>query len=497
MKKKWHKCLASILSALCLISCQKQWMNGDGGSYGEKYYINSFGYSIMNSNYLWSEEVQTALDNWNLVSDDPEEAVAEVRYKDAGGKDIDKWTVMTPEFSSLNQSVSGTSVTFGYSLAFHTVTGSDTQVVASVRYTCKDSPAAAAGLKRGDVITAVDGVALTKANYYTVATEKMYGSDPIKLTLYSGNTVSLTPVSMYEEPVLLAKTFEQAGRKAGYLIYNSFTPQSYTTLMEAAEYFKQENVTDVIIDLRYNSGGYAVIEETLASMLGPESAVNKGEILHREIYNSNIGETETAFTTSFDFTIDGKKYSYSTKNYNIGAKHLYAIVSGSSASASESLLTGLIPYMDVTLVGSKTYGKFCGGILLSAEEWYEYFKSQLDEIDPSFYENGIKHCADWGIYLMTSRYADKNGDTPSMPDGMEPDIEVSDNPLDGYQLGDPSETMLRAALSAAGFDTSLLPATQSVSRTSPGAGEELGYEKPGTGLVYLSLRGASQKVQYL
>ena len=58
---------------------------------------------------------------------------------------------------------------------------------------------------------------------------------------------------------------------------------------------------------------------------------------------------------------------------------------------------------------------------------------------------------DWGIYVMISRYADKNGSTPCMPDGFVPDFGVEDNPLDGCQLGDPGETMLAFALSRAGY----------------------------------------------
>jgi hypothetical protein len=52
----------------------------------------------------------------------------------------------------------------------------------------------------------------------------------------------------------------------------------------------------------------------------------------------------------------------------------------------------------------------------------------------------------WGIYVMYSRYADCNGVTLSMPDGIAPDVEAEDDPLDGFALGDPEETMLAVAL---------------------------------------------------
>ena len=50
------------------------------------------------------------------------------------------------------------------------------------------------------------------------------------------------------------------------------------------------------------------------------------------------------------------------------------------------------------------------------------------------------------MYVMYSRYADCNGVTLSMPDGIAPDYEVEDDPLDGHDLGDPEETMLAFAL---------------------------------------------------
>ena len=62
------------------------------------------------------------------------------------------------------------------------------------------------------------------------------------------------------------------------------------------------------------------------------------------------------------------------------------------------------------------------------------------------YNAAIEKSNNWGIYVMVSRYADKDGNTPCMPNGYAPDIEVSDDPLDGYELGDERETMLSVAL---------------------------------------------------
>ena len=62
------------------------------------------------------------------------------------------------------------------------------------------------------------------------------------------------------------------------------------------------------------------------------------------------------------------------------------------------------------------------------------------------YEKALPYVDNWGMYVMYSRYADCNGVTLSMPDGIAPDYEVGDDPLDGHDLGDPEETMLAFTL---------------------------------------------------
>jgi hypothetical protein len=99
--------------------------------------------------------------------------------------------------------------------------------------------------------------------------------------------------------------------------------------------------------------------------------------------------------------------------------------------------------MDVILIGARTSGKYCAGFLLDAGDWYDDMKKSLEEGE---YEKALPYVDNWGIYVMYSRYADCKGETLSMPDGIAPDYEVDDDPLDGFDLGDPQETMLAFAL---------------------------------------------------
>ena len=106
--------------------------------------------------------------------------------------------------------------------------------------------------------------------------------------------------------------------------------------------------------------------------------------------------------------------------------------------------------MDVVIIGEQSHGKYCSGLMMQAEEFFEENASQLGSVRTAA---GKKYAKNWGLYVMYSRFADKNGKTLCMPDGIVPEYEVDDDPLDGYKLGEPGETMLAKALSLCGYKT--------------------------------------------
>ena len=268
-------------------------------------------------------------------------------------------------------------------------------------------------------------------------------------------TVSLQAVDMYEDPILVSKTFDVNGKKVGYLAYTGFDLNSSRSLPDVFRKFKSEDVRDLILDLRYNGGGYAFTENVLASMIAPQANVLAGDIFQTEVYNSILAQawkkqgedTNTYF--SYVHELSSQKLMIDVSDANLGIDKLYVIVTGGTASASEGLIVGLRPYMEVALFGQQTYGKYCAGILLAPEDFY----------NKNYDYSLIK---DWGIYVMISKFADCNGRNDSIPDGIPVDVEVDDNPFDGYQLGDENETMLRAALQAAG---KVYPQAASVTRS--------------------------------
>lgn len=438
---------AAVLLLAC--ACSKVPFFGGNGEDDESLeYVNIFAYNVLRTYYLWVDEIRDELNAWKVSEPDPVAKVESLRYKDANGQEVDRWTALYDDYNEVYSYMTGNRKSYGFNLKFYAMDEAASRLVAVVLYTYAESPARNAGLKRGDVIWEVNGQTLTTSNYSRIASEELQGGDQVTLTLGDGSQTTLTAVEMYDNPVHYAVVFDLGKKKAGYLHYTNFTPDSCQELIEVCKYFKSNGISDLILDLRYNTGGYAFVEEVLASMLAPEADVAAGSVLSTEVYNSRLtealGDTKTCLGTRHSIKSGGKQYEFNTEGANLGISHLYAIVDNWSASASESLLCDLFPYLDITLVGRQTGGKFCSGLLMRASAWYEENAEELGDK-----AKGKDLVTSWGGYVMYSRFADKYGVTRCMPDGLTPDYEVKDNPLDGYEIGDPRETMLAATLALA------------------------------------------------
>lgn len=430
--------------------------------YGEKdrlNAINTFAYNTMSVYYLWKDEIADDLATWKRT-DNPVDKVKSVRYKDSSGKDIDKWTMLTEDIEAMKNSTAGVSTTYGFDFKLYFTDSSKKELCMVVTVVYPGGPAEKAGFKRSDIFTKIGGKTITADNYSSLVYDGFLYAPKCTLTDSYGKTHDLTAVEMYENPVLLAKVFKFSGKKVGYLLFNRFTLNACYDLVEAGKFFTSEGIDDLILDMRYNGGGYVITESVLASMLAPIEEVKAGSVFETAVYNDILartwGKDDSHFAEEFTFSDSNGEHKVNLEGANPGIKHLYAILTEDSASASESVLVGLMPYLDVKIFGQQSYGKYCTGVMYSAKDWYNDYDEVLDDKQRKL---GKEFAGKWGIYVMISRYADKNGNTPCMPDGFKPDFYVNDNPVESYQLGDEREAMLSAVLSYLGADTGRLGRT--------------------------------------
>ena len=242
----------------------------------------------------------------------------------------------------------------------------------AVEHVYGDSPAAKAGLRRGDIISQVDGGDITRSNYESMWNMITYNERAsatlTKIDGTSGNTadISLSRGAFYENPVAYCGVLDTPAAmtgfvgKIGYLVYTSFDADFDDELAAAMAELKAEGVTDLILDLRMNGGGSVSSSIMLASMiLGSEHAGEVYADLKRNTANLN-GDTRCLIDADVDT--------------NLGLGRLWVIASDATASASEMVIMGLRGLdVPVTVVGCRTEGKNCGmDVATRTIDGYEY-----------------------------------------------------------------------------------------------------------------------------
>ena len=416
-----------FLAAIILVCCSKTDNPGDeiGTTEQERLLLkaNKFVYDYTKEAYLWNKDIPG---NITYVSaDNPVDLFEMMR-----NKELDKWSYVTDKSKEAMESFQGVSTTFGYSLAFGIFSNAPDTYFAVVQYVYPNSPAQKAGLKRGDYLLTLNGAKLNETNY-----KQLYYGSSISVGIgalnsqgavaSSGRTVSMTAVKMYEDPVVDYSVISTDGKKIGYLFYAGFYADSHSKLADVFSYFQGEQVTDLILDLRYNLGGDAKTPSYLASLFAPYNIVKEKSVFLTQTWND-------LYMDYFKSTgADMNTYFHPDIPVNLNLSRVYILTTGSTASASEATISGLTPYMDVIKVGEKSYGKYCGAALITPKD-----ASGKDDLEIS----------NWLLSLVIYKFVNTQGFT-EFKDGIAPDYEVSDSgPMAGIPLGDPDDPMVARVL---------------------------------------------------
>lgn len=274
------------------------------------------------------------------------------------------------------------------------------------------SPAAEAGLARGDRILAIDGVAVSQlagANAIDAAFGPAQEGAAVDLVM-ADRAGTRRAARLVKRPVIiptvsLVRVLEAGGRRVGYIFFRNFVEPSHAALDDAFATLAAAHVDDLVLDVRYNGGGLVSVAQHLASLIG--GVRTDGQVFARYVHNDRN-------------TYRNEVLRFDRRPGGLSLERLIVITTRASASASELVINALIPFMRVVIVGDRTYGKPVG----------QYQVPFCDKL--------------LAPVSFSMRNADGGGD---FFDGLPPTCAAPDD-LE-HELGDPGEGSLREALTFA------------------------------------------------
>jgi carboxyl-terminal processing protease len=297
-------------------------------------------YNIMKEWYYWNDVMPTV--NKDDYAD-PYLLMDAMRYKE-----YDRWSFVA-DYDEFMAQMQGSFVGHGFRI------GLDDSNNARIVLIYSGSPLYAYGVRRGWIVKQINNtdVAPILLSNDGEAYSNLIGPSEAGVTnkfLFQtpegkDSTIMSTKTSFTLNSVILYDTLHLATGITGHMVFESFIAPSEDELTTAFAYFKANGVQDLILDLRYNSGGYLYIAQELASYIAGNAYTGSDFI--KLIYNSLHQEQNTSF-------------SMIQTPYPLGLSKLVVITTRETASASECVMNGLKPYMNIVSIGDTTNGKPVG-----------------------------------------------------------------------------------------------------------------------------------------
>lgn len=341
---------AVILIGLSVVSCRK---DHDVVSSEVK---NDTAANYARDIYLWYNNIPGSFNAHSFT--DPNGVMQGIRaFSNEPGFNmpVDRWSfaMLKRDWEDLSSGVGGD---FGMNIFF--LTNSDLRV----SYVEPESPAGKAGIRRSWHIKQINGNPNVNSTNADGIVQAIYhssiGSFLFERPNATDTTITLKASSYQEHPLLFDSVYNSNGSKTGYFVFNSFlgdTVEIQNEFTRIFNKFNSEHVHDLVIDLRYNGGGYVSVQNLLANYLAPAAANN--DVMLTEEFNDHY----SSYNVTQNFTKKG----------TLDLNRLFFIVSQNTASASELLINSLRPYMDVHLIGpTSTHGKPVGFYPIAVFDWY-------------------------------------------------------------------------------------------------------------------------------
>jgi hypothetical protein len=360
---------------------------------------------MMKEVYLWNDYLPRNVDPADYTT--PADFMEALRYDM-----YDKWsTAMTEEeFNSYFEE--GQMVGHGF------MVGLDADENFRIVFVYRFTEAAEKGVKRGWIMSEVNGTIVTTANFGTIMGETSVGvTNNIAFINENGQTVnlSLTKEEINLTPVLHYEVLEQGPSKIGYLVFQDFIETANTEIDEVFNAFSTAGIDELIIDMRYNGGGEVTVAEHLAGWIIGKDFSGQPFIYYE--HNGVLSKEPYSMDTM---------YTVPAKNNGLSLGRIFFIGTEYTASASELIINGVAPFVTSILAGSPTHGKPVGMYAIPVEEYV--------------------------TLPVCFRYSNKNHES-NFYNGLQPMLPANDDITRDF--GDPDEASLKVVLNY--IETGIIP----------------------------------------
>ncbi|HSD29065.1 MAG TPA: S41 family peptidase, partial [Vicinamibacteria bacterium] len=294
---------------------------------------------VLQSYYYWYKELPNP-DPASFTS--PEAYLEAVRYRALDSS----FSYVTSKASS--DAFYSESQFIGFGLSYTRTSDTELRLV----QTFPGSPAAEAGMDRGDYLVSVNGKAVSDL-LRTGEISTIFGAEQVGVTAdvawrdTKGRQRSATLAKRLVTIPTVSQTavLDAGSSRVGYIHFRNFVQPSVEALNTAFTQVRDAGATELVLDLRYNGGGLVSVAQHLGGLIGGDPLV--GKVFVQFTHNDKQASRNTA-------------YSFEAKPQALAVARLVVIATQGSASASEAVINGLRPYMDVKVVGGRTYGKPVG-----------------------------------------------------------------------------------------------------------------------------------------
>lgn len=300
--------------------------------------------------YLWTDRLPDIFNFRPKNYASPEDVIAVVRTFSPvqNGANVDRFSFVQRKIDWDNVSA-GNRADYGAGYRFLTPTD------LRVSFVYANSAAGKRGIQRGWRLLKVNNITPdTSSSTLQQLNEALFNSTSLTILVRKNDnteeTITLTPESYTANFIMDRRVIDMGGRKIAYLVFHSFLggnngKDTQDALTDAFNFFASQGANELVVDLRYNGGGFVSLAKHLCNLMAPASA--KGKVMFSERWNERY--------SSFNETIN---FDNSPPKLNLN--RMVFITTSSTASASELVINSMRPYLDVRIIGRASAGKPVG-----------------------------------------------------------------------------------------------------------------------------------------